>query len=387
MYPTLYDLVLDLFGLSVPPFKLVQSFGMMVALAFLAASMNLAAELRRKERQGLIIPIRKMVWIGKRSTPIEMAVSGIIGFLVGYKFVGLILNFDTVSINPQAYILSTQGNLLGGLLGAAFSVGTRIYEDRRNALPEPKEVEVTVKPNDHVSTITILAAVFGILGAKLFHNLENLDELMADPIGSLLSFSGMSFLGGFICATAAIWYYARKNNIPIIHLTDSALPGLMLAYGIGRIGCQIAGDGDWGIPNDAPKPEWMSFLPDWMWSYNYPNNVLGIDLKADFAQMGYQSITGYAWPTPFYETVMALCIFGFLWAMRKRWTVPGQLASWYLLLSGIERLMIEQIRINNEYHILGFGITQAEIISSILIVLGLVGILTIRKFGSKLVKY
>jgi prolipoprotein diacylglyceryltransferase len=387
MYPTLYDLVLDLFGLSVSPFKLVQSFGMMVALAFLAASMNLAAELRRKERQGLIIPIRKMVWIGKRSTPIEMAVSGIIGFLVGYKFVGLILNFDTVSINPQAYILSTQGNLLGGLLGAAFSVGTRIYEDRRNALPEPKEVEVTVKPNDHVSTITILAAVFGILGAKLFHNLENLDELMADPIGSLLSFSGMSFLGGFICATAAIWYYARKNNIPIIHLTDSALPGLMLAYGIGRIGCQIAGDGDWGIPNDAPKPEWMSFLPDWMWSYNYPNNVLGIDLKADFAQMGYQSITGYAWPTPFYETVMALCIFGFLWAMRKRWTVPGQLASWYLLLSGIERLMIEQIRINNEYHILGFGITQAEIISSILIILGLVGILTIRKFGSKLVKY
>ena len=387
MYPTLYDLVLDLFGLSIPPFKLVQSFGMMVALAFMAASMNLAAELRRKEREGLIIPTKKMVWMGKKASPLEMVISGIIGFLVGYKFVGLVLNFDIVALNPQAYILSTEGNLLGGLLGAAFSVGTRIYEDRKNALPEPKEVEITVKPNDHVSTITILAAVFGILGAKIFHNLENWDELMADPMGSLLSFSGMSFLGGFICATAAIWYYARKNNIPLVHLTDATLPGLMLAYGIGRIGCQIAGDGDWGIPNDAPKPEWMGFLPDWMWSYNYPNNVLGIDLKTDFAQMGYQSLTGYAWPTPFYETVMALCIFGFLWAMRKRWTIPGQLASWYLLLSGIERLLIEQIRINNEYIIFGFGITQAEIISSILIILGLVGIFTVRKFGPKLVRY
>lgn len=387
MYPTLYDLVLDLFGLSIPPFKLVQSFGMMVALAFMAASMNLAAELRRKEREGLIIPTKKMVWMGKKASPLEMVISGIIGFLVGYKFLGLVLNFDIVALNPQAYILSTDGNLLGGLLGAAFSVGTRIYEDRKNALPEPKEVEITVKPNDHVSTITILAAVFGILGAKIFHNLENWDELMADPMGSLLSFSGMSFLGGFICATAAIWYYARKNNIPLVHLTDATLPGLMLAYGIGRIGCQIAGDGDWGIPNDAPKPEWMSFLPDWMWSYNYPNNVLGIDLKTDFAQMGYQSLTGYAWPTPFYETVMALCIFGFLWAMRKRWTVPGQLASWYLLLSGIERLLIEQIRINNEYIIFGFGITQAEIISSVLIILGLVGIFTIKKIGPKLVKY
>lgn len=387
MYPTLYDLVLDLFGLSIPPFKLVQSFGMMVALAFMAASMNLAAELRRKEREGLIIPTKKMVWMGKKASPLEMVISGIIGFLVGYKFVGLVLNFDIVALNPQAYILSTEGNLLGGLLGAAFSIGTRIYEDRKNALPEPKEVEITVKPNDHVSTITILAAVFGILGAKIFHNLENWNELMADPMGSLLSFSGMSFLGGFICATAAIWYYARKNNIPLVHLTDATLPGLMLAYGIGRIGCQIAGDGDWGIPNDAPKPEWMSFLPDWMWSYNYPNNVLGIDLKTDFAQMGYQSLTGYAWPTPFYETVMALCIFGFLWAMRKRWTVPGQLASWYLLLSGIERLLIEQIRINNEYIIFGFGITQAEIISSVLIILGLVGIFTIKKIGPKLVKY
>lgn len=387
MYPTLYDLVLDLTGLSIPPFKLVQSFGMMVALAFMAASMNLAAELRRKEREGLITPVKRKTVIGKRSTVAEKAVSGIIGFLIGYKFLPILLDFQTVVDNPQAFILSYEGNLLGGLLGAAISVGMRFYDDSKITEPEPREVEVTVHPNDHVSTITILAAVFGILGAKVFHNLENWDELMADPVSALMSFSGLSFLGGFICATAAIWYYARKNNIPIIHLTDATLPGLMLAYGIGRMGCQLAGDGDWGIPNDAPKPDWMSFLPDWLWAYDYPNNVLGIDLKTDFAQMGYVSLTGNAYPTPIYETMMAFAIFGFLWFMRKRWTVPGTLAAWYLFLSGIERLLIEQIRINNEYHIMGYGITQAEIISSVMILLGLIGIFLMPKVGHKLVKY
>ena len=325
-----------------------------------------------------------MVWMGKKASPLEMVISGIIGFQVGYKFVGLVLNFDIVALNPQAYILSTDGNLLGGLLGAAFSVGTRIYEDRKNALPEPKEVEITVKPNDHVSTITILAAVFGILGAKIFHNLENWDELMADPMGSLLSFSGMSFLGGFICATAAIWYYARKNNIPLVHLTDATLPGLMLAYGIGRIGCQIAGDGDWGIPNDLPKPDWMSFLPDWMWAYNYPNNVLGVDMIQYFEDKGYTSLTGYAFPTPIYEIIMSVIIFAFLWGMRKRWTVPGMIIAIYLILTGIERLLIEKIRINNEYDILG-GITQAEIISIVMITVGIYGVYRLPKLGNRLV--
>lgn len=386
MYPTLYDLVLDIFGISIPPFKLVQSFGMMVALAFIAASMTLASELKRKQNEGLFEPIKKRVWRGKTSTILEKITSAIIGFLIGYKGVELFLNFDVISLNPQAFILSAEGNLLGGLLGAALSVGSRIYEDKKHGLPEPKEVEVTVNPKDHVSTITILAAVFGILGAKVFHNLENLDELQADPVGALISFSGLSFLGGFICATAAIWYYARKNKIPIIHLTDATLPGLMLAYGVGRIGCQVSGDGDWGIPNDAPKPEWLSWLPDWAWAYDYPNNVLGVDLKTDFAQMGYVSLTGQAWPTPLYETTMAVLIFGFLWAFRKRWKVPGVLAAWYLLLSGIERLLIEQIRINNEYDILG-GVTQAEIISVVLIVLGTVGIFVMPKVGHKLVKY
>jgi prolipoprotein diacylglyceryltransferase len=385
MYPTLYDLLLDLFGISIPPFKLVQSFGMMVALAFLAASIDLKSELKRKERQGLLEGIRKRVMTEAKSNLFQKLTSALIGFVIGFKFLPLITEFDSIVGNPQAYILSAEGSLLGGLLGAAISVGIRIWDDRK--LPaESMEIEVLVHPYEHVGTITIYAAIFGIGGAKIFHNLENLDELMADPIGALISFSGLSFLGGVICATIAILWYARKNNIRLLHLTDAALPGLMLAYGIGRMGCQIAGDGDWGIPNDAPKPEWLSWLPDWAWAYDYPNNVLGIDLKQDFAQMGYVSLTGHAWPTPIYETTMALIIFGFLWYMRKRWTVPGMVAAWYLVLGGVERFAIESIRINNEYPIFG-GVTQAEIISVVMIITGIAFLFIMPKVGHKWAEY
>lgn len=385
MYPTLYDLVLDIFGVSIPAFKLVQSFGMMVALAFVAASFVLTSELKRKERIGQISPITKKEWKGKPSTIIDKLVSGLVGFMLGYKFLGLILEFDTVIVNPQAFILSLDGSLLGGLLGAAISVGFRLWEDRKNSLPEPMEIETVVHPHQQVGSIIILAAIGGIGGAKLFHNLENWDDMIADPMGALLAFSGLSFFGGFICATAIIWWYARKNGIKIIHLTDAALPGLILAYGIGRMGCQIAGDGDWGIPNDSPMPEWLTFLPEWVWRYNYPNNVLGIDLQQDFANKELISLTGYAYPTPIYETTMALAIFGFLWAMRKRWTTPGIMFSYYIILTGAERLAIEQIRINNK--ILGLDVTQAEIISVVMIVLGIIGLFVMPKIGHKLAKW
>jgi prolipoprotein diacylglyceryltransferase len=358
----------------------------MVALAFLAASMDLKSELKRKEKLGLLSSIRKKIIVGAKSTITQKLTSGIIGFVLGYKFLGIVLEFDLVSNNPQAFILSSEGNLLGGLLGAAISVGIRFWEDKKDGLAEPKEMEIEVHPYEQVGTITIFAAIFGIGGAKIFHNLENLDELMADPVGALISFSGLSFLGGLICATVAILWFARKNNIKMLHLTDAALPGLMLAYGIGRMGCQLAGDGDWGIPNDAPKPEWLSFLPDWAWAYDYPNNVLGIDLKQDFAQMGYVSLTGNAWPTPIYETTMALLIFGFLAFMRTRWTTPGMVAAWYLLLAGIERFAIESIRINNEYPIFG-GVTQAEIISTIMIITGIAFLFVMPKYGHKWAEY
>ncbi len=385
MYPTLYDLVLDLLGISIPPFKLVQSYGMMVALAFVDGSICLTIELKRKEKLGQLTAITKKVWRGKPSSITDKIISGIVGFLLGFKFVALVLEFDRVAENVQDFILSSEGSLIGGLLGAAISIGSRIWEDRKTKLPEPKEVELNVHPYEQVGTITIIAAVSGILGAKLFHNLENIDDLLADPVGALLSFSGLSFFGGLICAMALIIWFARKNNIKTLHLMDATMPGLALAYGVGRMGCQISGDGDWGIPNDAPMPEWLSFMPEWVWKYNYPNNVLGVDLKQDFAQMGLVSLTGYAYPTPLYEVVMATIIFIFLWSIRKKLVTPGMMSSVYFLLIGIERLLIEQLRINNK--LFGLGITQAEIISVVMILIGITGIFLMPKVGERWAKW
>ena len=112
----------------------------------------------------------------------------------------------------------------------------------------PEWIEVSVNPSELVGNITIIAAAAGLLGAKIFNDLENIDSFIKDPIGETFSFSGLTMYGGLIFGAIAVIWYGRKNKIPALVLCDANAPGLMLAYGFGRIGCQVAGDGDWGIP-------------------------------------------------------------------------------------------------------------------------------------------
>jgi len=238
--------------------------------------------------------------------------------------------------------------------------------------------------------MTMIAAVSGIIGAKVFHNLENMGAFIADPIGQLMAFSGLTFYGGLIAGAFSVVWYTRRYKINILHLIDAAAPALMLAYGVGRIGCQMSGDGDWGIDNLAPKPEWMAYLPDWMWSYTFPHNVIrsGIpmeDCGTQFWQPYCYQLANPVWPTAFYEVVMCLLIFSFLWAIRKQIRVPGILFCIYLGLNGIERFFIEKIRINTEYNILG-GITQAEIISFCLVLIGLLGCIILYRNNKKAIQ-
>ncbi|MCP4552106.1 MAG: prolipoprotein diacylglyceryl transferase, partial [Bacteroidetes bacterium] len=164
------------------------------------------------------------------------------------------------------------------------------------------------------------------------------------------------------------------------HLADSVAPALMIAYAIGRIGCQIAGDGDWGIVNMAPQPEWLSFMPDWLWAYDYPNNVLNKGVLIDGCSgLHCYRLANPVFPTPVYETIACLILFSGLWMTRKRIKIPAVLFSIYLILNGIERFFIEKIRINETYNVSGYKITQAEIISVGLIILGISGIIILRK--------
>lgn len=381
MYPTIYHALLDLFGINWPWAKLLNSFGFFVALAFVAASYTLSRELKRKEQQGLLKGEKRKQIIGKAPVWSDIVTNALLGFIIGWKFIYLFLNSERLFVpgqSPQAHIFSSEGYFLVGLLMAAAFGGWRYWEFKKNQLPQPQEKVVDFHIYEYTGTITFIAAIFGIIGAKLFHLFENPDEFMAffthPDLQSFLS--GLTVYGGLILGAGAVLFFAWKKKIALLHLTDAATPGMILAYGIGRIGCQVSGDGDWGIANPAPKPGWMSWLPDWMWSYDYPNNVNGLlgpsadTFAVRITDPNVPCWDGYCthlvpsvWPTPFYETIMATIIFIILWSLRKRIKVAGVITGLYLLFNGIERFLIESIRVNNKFDLFGIQATQAQVIA------------------------
>lgn len=371
MYPTISDLLKDLLGLNIP--LPIQTFGFFMGLSFLGAYWATSSELKRKEDLGLLRSSQKTIILHKRPGTQEYLIQIIFGMLIGYKLLDMILNYTQLLDDTQGFILSGRGNPIGAIIGGAIAYYFVKKEDDKAKQHTPTEQVVTVHPYQLMGNILLIAAVAGLLGAKVFHNLENLDEFSKDPIGALLSFSGLTFYGGLIVAAFAVLRYTGKNGIPALHMIDAAAPGLILAYGIGRIGCQLSGDGDWGIVNLAPKPEWMAALPDWMWSFTYPHNVIseGIPIEGCVGKHCY-ALPQPVFPTPFYEVLMSLAIFGILWSMRKKITTPGMLFCIYLIFNGAERFLIEKIRVNTTYTIFGKHITQAELISSLLFIIGVV---------------
>jgi len=382
MYPTISHLLFDLFGVNIP--LPIQTFGFWVAVAFLAASYVITKELKRKEEEGFLNSSIVKITIGKSLNTYEILGSLISGFLIGFKLIEAIFHYADLVENPQDFILSTRGDFLGGIIVAGLSVYLKWTANQKTKLATPKEIEKTIHPFELVGNITMIAAVSGIIGAKLFHNLENMGDFLADPIGQLISFSGLTFYGGLIAGSASVIWYTKRYKINTLYLIDSAAPALMLAYAIGRIGCQMSGDGDWGIDNLATKPEWMAFLPDWMWSFTFPHNVINAGDRIEGCVGNFcMELSNPVWPTALYEVVMCLLIFSFLWAIRKNIRVPGVLFCIYLGLNGIERFFIEKIRINTEYNIFG-GITQAEIISSLLVFFSLIGSIYLLRFSKKI---
>ena len=380
MYPTVSHFINDIFNVNIP--LPIQMFGLWVAVAFIIASWLLTIELKRKENEKLLHATTKNILVGEGMTIYEFFTSLLWGFLLGFKLIEAIFNYSDLVSNPQHFILSSRGSLSGGVLLSVVFLYLKWREKEKSKLDKPKIVEKIIHPYEIVGNMTMIAAISGIIGAKIFHNLENIDEFLLDPIGQLISFSGLTFYGGLIFGALSVIFYAKKYKINTLHLIDAAAPSLIIAYGIGRIGCQLSGDGDWGIENLSPKPEYLSFLPDWMWSYNFPHNVInaGELMKNCGESFWYPycyQLTNPVWPTAFYETLMCSFIFLILWKLKNHIKLPGALFCIYLIFNGVERFLIEKIRVNTEYNILG-GITQAEIISIILIFSGIAGVLLLR---------
>lgn len=417
MYPDFQFLFQEWFGVNIPVLSLLKTFGFLVALAFLAAGYILYLELKRREDDGLIPATIDTITTGKPPSIINYITSALIFFLVGFKVVGLVNDLAISTRDPLNYIFSSKGNLLAGIIAAIAAVAFTYFSFKKEDDGKgPVTKKVRTFPSIRVGDMCVLAAVAGFGGAKLFNTFEDWDRFMTDPFESLFSSSGLTFYGGLIMATIAFYFYARKYKIDFRHLCDAAAPALILSYAIGRLGCQVSGDGDWGIYNSAYKLQdqkvvsalkgefedyvkenptyfrrsmnntgevahkaWsVSWLPTWFQAYTYPNNVAG-------ESSGYKipgcegpwcsELAAPVFPTPIYEFLAGVLIFLILWLNRKKMKVPLTMFSIYLIFNGIERFLVEGIRVNAEY---ASGFSQAELIA-VGIVLGGVLLFLFRK--------
>ncbi len=411
MYPNLYYLFKEAFGISLPFLKVFNTFGTVVAISFLVCAWLLIKELKRREAKGLLTYKEVSITVGEPASVIDLLINFAFGFLFGFKFVGLFLT-PGASADPATYIFSTSGNLLAGIALGLLLAFLKWQSKNKVKLAQPEKRTLKIWPSDRVGDLVLIAAVAGFAGAKIFDNLENWDRFIENPIENLFSRSGLTFYGGLIVAATVIYIYLRNNKISFTHVADAISPGLMFAYGWGRVGCQVAGDGDWGIINSAYVSDAngkvlpalpgrfdvmlehykslyqdhiastgavqhlavKSFagLPDWMFAFTYTHNVNkeGIPL----ANCTWDDYCTYlplpVFPTPFYEIIMGLLLCVFLWRIRKKFHVAGRLFAVYLFVNGLERFFIEKIRVNTRYSIFGFHPTQAEIISFCLMIGG-----------------
>ena len=285
----------------------------------------------------------------------------------------------------KQYLFSLDhGNWLMGFLLAVVFVALRIRDKKKERLEYPEETTVTklVLPHERVSDIVVIAAISGVLGAKLLYMTErsynNLDEVWAD----FFSGSGLSVFGGFILAFFVVSFYLKKKQLPLNQMIDACAPAMILGTGLGRLACHFSGDGDWGDPNPYTKP--FTWVPDWLWAYKYPNNVMKSDSRMvdcfyppDFGDYCYELSQG-VFPTPIYEIIICLLIFSLLWTLRHKVKTNGLIFSIYLVLTGVQRFLLEMIRVNDDYQIAGFSLSQAQYIALVLIAIGLVAIVYLK---------
>lgn len=372
MFPTIGHLIYYLFGVrfSFP----VQTLGLLVALSFLFTYMAFSAEFKRYEANGKIKAFTRNVIIGQPASLAEIGLNFLLGFLFGFKVFGAMFNYTIFLTNPQSYLLSLKGNgTMGVLVGLVFACW--VYFDKKESLlPKPKQVEQTVHPYQLMGLVCFACGFFGFIGAKLFDTVERLGNLSYNPWGTLFSVTGFSYYGGLVFGAFTFLYIGHKRGMKLVHLADIGSPGMMLAYGIGRIGCQLSGDGDWGIVNNHVKPALLNWLPNWAWSFKYPNNAINAGIPLPGCEGNYcnQLVQG-VYPTPLYEAVICLSFFMLMWAFRKKIVTPGAMFFLYLILNGGERFLIEQIRINPKYHFLGLSFTQAGLLGFLMLLGGITG--------------
>ncbi|MFN2612612.1 MAG: prolipoprotein diacylglyceryl transferase [Solirubrobacterales bacterium] len=196
------------------------------------------------------------------------------------------------------------------------------------------------KPVDWAYEIAFCAAIGGLVGSRVDFILENYDSVSDDLLGNLFSGSGLVWYGGALGGALGVLIWAWYRGYLNAGLLDLTAPALALGYAIGRIGCQLSGDGDYGVPWNGP------------WAMSYPDGTV--------------PTTDRVHPTPIYETLAMGLVAYLLWRLRNRLT-GGRLFALYLVLAGGERFLVEFIRRNDD---IALGLTQAQLISLLMLIAG-----------------
>src|SRR4051794_16704097 len=245
-------------------------------------------------------------------------------------------------MQPELHILGITLQTFGLMMGLAFVVSGLIVSRHLRELG---------RPVDWAYEMVFAALVGGIVGARLWWVGENWSDAKDDVLGSLFSGAGLVWYGGAIGGAIAVLLWAWRKNFLGLQLLDVASPALAAGYAIGRIGCQLAGDGDYGKAWDGP------------WAMAYPNGTV--------------PTTTPVHPTPVYETLAMGIVTILLWRWRHRWR-PGTLFALWAVLAGIERFLVEFIRRNDA---VVAGLTQPQLISIAMIVGGAAWIAAHRGFA------
>lgn len=370
MFPKLSDLINYLLGshLNLP----VQTYGFFLALGFLTGGIVLRAELKRKEREGLLLKQVKKTQPGRTTVWFQITPGIILSSIIAWKFFGIIFQYREFALNPQQYILSAKGSVAAMLVVAAVSLAYHLFTWFAAKKDRNQLTEETIHPYQHTWNLMIVAIVSAIIGSKLFDIIDNFNAFLNNPVRSILSFSGLTFYGGFIVTVIVLMQYVKIVKLDWKHVIDSSAPVIMIGYAIGRLGCHFSGDGCWGIVNTLTQPGWLSWIPDWLWDSDYPHNVANRGVLMDGCYGAHCRVLEHpVFPTSLYESIISFLSFGFLWIMRTRIKAPVVLFGLFMILNGTERFMIEKIRINHKYNIVGMQLTQAEIISALLILTGI----------------
>ncbi len=209
------------------------------------------------------------------------------------------------------------------------------------------------KPVDWAYEIAFAALVGGLVGSRLYYVIQNYSQVKHHLLAHLFSGSGLVWYGGLIGGAIAVMAWAYWRDMFSVVLLDLCAVPLAMGYAIGRIGCQVSGDGDYGKVSNLP------------WAMGYPHGTVptapGVKVQ----------------PTPIYETVSMGFVAWWLWRMRDQYR-PGALFAFYLVLSGTERLLVEFVRRN---HRIWLGLTGPQLESIALMIIGGLWLVLLQRGG------